>query len=106
MSECDYALGDFLGIWTPNTSQLNPLFHNFVESSSISGLPRYNPSYYWLVASEQFSSNGTRSSVTSVLHSAVVRSTTPLVKVKVKRLKLLNLIYRRYSNSTLRGGSH
>ena len=42
-------------VQTTNADQLNSLFRTFVESRPISGLPRYNPIYYWLVASAQFS---------------------------------------------------
>ena len=54
------TLGAFLCIGTPNTGQLNPLFHTFAEFRPISGLARYNPIYYWLAASAQFSPNANR----------------------------------------------
>ena len=50
-------LGAFLCIRTPNTGQLNSLFHIFAEFRPISGLPSYNPIYYWIAASAQFSPN-------------------------------------------------
>ena len=49
------ALGAFFRIRTPNTGQLNSLFHTFAEFRPISGLPRYNPIYYWLAVSAQYS---------------------------------------------------
>ena len=56
-NNCSVENTDFLFIRTPNTGQMNSLFHTFVESRPISGLPRYNSIYYWLAASVQFSPN-------------------------------------------------
>ena len=51
------TLRTFLCIRTPNTGQLNSLFHTFAEFRPISGLLCYNPIYYWMAASAQFSPN-------------------------------------------------
>ena len=52
------ALGDFLCIPTPNTGQLNPLFHTFAEFRLIVNRIVVWQSTDWLAAIAQFSPNG------------------------------------------------
>ena len=51
------SLGDFLCIPTPNTGQLNPLFHTFVEFKLIVNRIVARQSTDWLAANAQFSPN-------------------------------------------------
>ena len=51
------ALGDLLCIWSPNTGQLNPLFHTFAESRLIVNRVVAQQSTGWLAANAQFSLN-------------------------------------------------
>ena len=50
-------LGDFLCILTPNTGQLNPLFHTFAEFRLIVNRIVARQSTDWLAANAQFSPN-------------------------------------------------
>ena len=52
------ALGDFLCIPTPNTGQLNPLFHTIAEFRLIVNRIVARQSTDWLAANAQFSPNG------------------------------------------------
>ena len=53
------ALGDFLCFRTPNTGQLNPLFHIFAEFRPIVNKVVTWQSTNWLEANAQFSPNET-----------------------------------------------
>ena len=53
------SLGDFLWIQTPNTDQLNPLFHTFAEFRLLVNRDVARQSTDWLVANAQFSPNET-----------------------------------------------
>ena len=50
-------LGDFLCIQTPNTGQLNPLFHTFAEFRLIVNRMEARQSTDWVAANAQFSPN-------------------------------------------------
>ena len=50
-------LGDFLCIPTPNTGELNPLFHTFAEFRLIVNRVVARQSTDWLASNAQFSSN-------------------------------------------------
>ena len=52
------SIGDFLCIPPPNTGQLNPLFHTFVEFRLIVNRIVARQSTDWLAANAQFSPNG------------------------------------------------
>ena len=52
------TLGDFLCIPTPNTGQLNPVFHTFAEFRPIVNRIVARQSTDWLAANAQFSPNG------------------------------------------------
>ena len=52
------ALGDFLCIPTPNTGQLNPLFHTFAEFRLIVNRITARQFTDWLATNAQFSPNG------------------------------------------------
>ena len=54
---CLITLGDFLCIRTPNTDQLNPLFHTFAEFRPIVNRVVAQQSTDWLAANAQFSPN-------------------------------------------------
>ena len=51
------ALGDCLCIPTPNTGQLNPLFHTFAEFTLVVNRVLARQSTDWLAANAQFSPN-------------------------------------------------
>ena len=51
------SLGAFLCIRTPNTGQLNPLFHTFAEFRPIWKRVQARQSTDWLVANAHFSPN-------------------------------------------------
>ena len=51
------SLGDFLCIPTPNTGQLNPLFHTFAEFRLIVNRVVAQQSTDWLAANAQFFPN-------------------------------------------------
>ena len=51
------SLGDFLWIQTPNTGQLNTLFHTFAEFRLIVNKIVAQQSTDWLAANAQFSPN-------------------------------------------------
>ena len=51
------TLGDFLCITTPNTGQMNPLFHTFAEFSLIVNRIVVRQSTDWSAANAQFSPN-------------------------------------------------
>ena len=57
ISKKTVPLGDFLCIPTPNTGQLNPLFHTFVEYRLIVNRVVVRQSTDWLAANAQFFPN-------------------------------------------------
>ena len=70
-----YSLGDFLCIPTPNTGQLNPLFHTFAEFRLIVNRIVARQSTDWLAANAQFSPDG-RPSIHQINYS-LFRIITP-----------------------------
>ena len=61
------TLGDFLCIPTPNTGQLNPLFHTFAEFRPIVNRIVVRQSTDWLAANAQFFPNEYRPDVVNVI---------------------------------------
>ena len=57
MQRAGITLGDFLNIPTPNTGQLNPLFHTVAEFRLIVNRIVARHSTDWLAANAQFSPN-------------------------------------------------